>query len=164
MFFFQIALETILLPIQIALHSVQLPLLISTITTCMAEIGTVYIMHIIFKVLSLLCCTFVWIWRCSVNNTLYHMISYQITAATIPYLNLLKTKFSKRCNSCPECPNNTKFCPQTDFSLNILILSSISAEYANKMWIKITRIGESRQLLPVGLYFIRINSYTDQLV
>ena len=79
------------------------------------------------------------------------------------HINLLKTNFSKRCNSCPECPNNTKFCPQTDFSLKILILSSISAEYADKRWIKITRIRESRQL-PVGLYFIRINSYNVQLV
>ncbi len=57
--------------------------------------------------------------------------------------------------------NNTKFCPQTDFSVTILILSSISAEYADKRWIKITRIRELRQLLPVGLYFIRRTSYTD---
>ncbi len=43
--------------------------------------------------------------RCSVNI---------ITAATIPYTFILKTKFSNRCNSCPGCPNNTKFCSQTD--------------------------------------------------
>ncbi len=79
-------------------------------------------------------------------------------------INLLKTKFSERCDSCLECPNNTKFCPQTDFSMKILILSSISAEYADKRWTKITRIGELRQLLPVALYFIRSNSYTDRLV
>ncbi len=48
------------------------------------------------------------------------------------HINLLKPKFSKRYNSCPECPNNTKFCPQTNFSMKMLILSSISAEYADK--------------------------------
>ncbi len=36
-------------------------------------------------------------------------------------------------------------CSETDFSMMILILSSISAEYADKRWIKITRIGELRQ-------------------
>ncbi len=56
------------------------------------------------------------------------------------HINLLKTIFSKRCNSCPECPNNTKFCPQTNFSIKIFTLCSISAEYADKRWIKITRI------------------------
>ena len=60
--------------------------------------------------------------RCSVN----------ITTATIPYKFILKTKFSKRCNSCPGCLNNTKFCSQTDLSTKILILSTISAEYADK--------------------------------
>ncbi len=65
-----------------------------------------------------------------------------ITAVTIPYKFILKTKFSKRCNSCFGCPDNTKFCSQTDLSMKILILSSISAEYADKRWIKITRIKE----------------------
>ncbi len=58
--------------------------------------------------------------------------SVNITAATIPYKFILKTKFSKRCNSCPGCLNNTKFCSQTDLSTKILILSTISAEYADK--------------------------------
>ena len=56
------------------------------------------------------------------------------------HINLLKPKFSKRYNSCPECPNNTKFCPQTNFSMKILILGSISAEYADKRWLLYSKI------------------------
>ena len=56
------------------------------------------------------------------------------------HINLLKPKFSKRYNSCPECPNNTKFCPQTNFSMKILILGSISAEYADKRWLLYSKL------------------------
>ncbi len=56
------------------------------------------------------------------------------------HINLLKPKFSKRYNSCPECPNNTKFCPQTNFSMKILILGSISAEYADKRWLLYSKV------------------------
>ena len=96
---------------------------------CSSEISICYCFDYIF----LLYCTFVRNMPCSVNI---------IIAATIPYKFILNTKFSKRCNSCPGCPNNTKFCSQTDLSMKILILSSISAEYADKRWIKITRIKE----------------------
>ncbi len=57
------------------------------------------------------------------------------------HVNLLKTKFFKTLyNSCPECPNNTKFCPQTNFNMKILILSSISAEYADKRWLLYSKV------------------------
>ena len=56
------------------------------------------------------------------------------------HINLLKPKFSKRYNSWPECPNNTKLCPQTNFSMKILILGSISAEYAEKRWLLYSKV------------------------
>ncbi len=83
-----------------------------------------------------------------VNNSLCHARQRQF------HINLLKTKFSKRCNPCPECPNNTKFWLQTDFSLKILIPIYISAQYADKRWIKITRIGESRQLYSLLVFIL----------
>ena len=48
----------------------------------------------------------------------------------IPYKCIVNTKSSKRCNLCPECPNNTKFSPQSNFYMNIL--GFISAEHEDK--------------------------------
>ncbi len=49
-----------------------------------------------------------------------------------------KTKSLKRCHSCPE----SKFSQQTNFSIKISILGSISAKNEDKRSIKITQIGE----------------------
>ncbi len=61
------------------------------------------------------------------------MLSLQLN---IPYKCIVNTKSSKRCNLCPECPNNTKFSPQSNFSMNISILGFISAEHEDKRKIK----------------------------
>ena len=72
-------------------------------------------------------------------NVAVIMLSLQLN---IPYKCIVNTKSLKRCNSCPEYPNNTKFSPQSNFSMNILILGFISAEHEDKRKIKNARIGE----------------------
>ena len=67
------------------------------------------------------------------------MLSLQLN---IPYKCIVNTKSLKRCNSCPEYPNNTKFSPQSNFSMNISILGFISAEHEDKRKRKNARIGE----------------------
>ena len=75
-------------------------------------------------------------------NAAVIMLSLQLN---IPYKCIVNTKSSKRCNACPECPNNMKFSPQSNFSVNISILVFISAENEDKRSIKNARIGEFQQ-------------------
>ena len=60
----------------------------------------------------------------------------------IPYKCIVNTKSLKRCNSCPECTNNTKFSLQSNFSMNISTLGFISAEHEDKRSINNARIRE----------------------
>ncbi len=73
-----------------------------------------------------------------------------ITAATTAY-KFTKTKFAKLNQNAVtralNSPSTGEF-QHEDFNSKLF-----SAEYADKRWIKITRIRELRQLLPVGLYF-----------
>ena len=72
-------------------------------------------------------------------NAAVIMLSLQLN---IPYKCIVNTKSLKRCKSCSEHPN-TKFSPQSNFSMNISILGFISAEHQDKRKIKNARIGES---------------------
>ena len=75
---------------------------------------------------------------CMEFNAAVIMLSLQLN---IPYKCIVNTKSSKRCNLCPECPNITKFSPQSNFSMNISILGFISAKHEDKRSIKNARIG-----------------------
>ncbi len=76
--------------------------------------------------------------RCSVSLPLQWHISCE---------SIVKNKCSKRYYSFPECPNNTKFSPQTNSGMNISVLRFISAEMRIKRSTKISRIGECNLIL-----------------
>ena len=86
-------------------------------------------------------------WRFSIYYTVnVIMLSLQLN---IPYKCIVNTKSLERCNSCPEYPNNTKFSPQSNFSMNISILGFISAKHEDKRKIKNARIGECMDNLTI---------------
>ncbi len=74
------------------------------------------------------------------SSELWRILSTSRIVCCLAEARQQKLNFSKRCNSCPECPNNTKFCLQTNFRMKILILSSISAEYADKRWLLYSKV------------------------
>ncbi len=86
---------------------------------------------------------------CMEFNAAVIMLSLQLN---IPYKCIVNTKSSKRCNLCPECPNITKFSPQSNFSMNISILGFISAEHEDKRKRKNARIGEYVLYLRVFIF------------
>ena len=73
------------------------------------------------------------IWNCRCSDNVYTAVKYSIQMYSI-----VKTKSLKRCNSCLE----SKFSQQTNLSMKISILRSISAENKDKRSMKITQIGD----------------------
>ncbi len=73
------------------------------------------------------------IWNCRCSHDVYTAAAYSIQMYSI-----VKTKFLKRCNWCLE----SKFSQQTNFSMKISILASISAKNEDNRSMKITQIGE----------------------
>ena len=75
---------------------------------------------------------------------------FTAAAYSIQMYSIVKTKSLKRCNSCLQ----SKFSQQTNLSMKISILGSISAENEDKSSMKITQNG----------YYVNVTKYARQYV